>query len=1342
MTMRYFRTGFLVLLAMVSVASLMAKEPVGVKKKTRTGLRTSAPCLPPTASAQLDINNIRTLLHNGGDMWWDLVGDPRYEVPKGSGKHSLFAGSLWIGGIDKTGQLRVAAQTYRQSGTDFWPGPLTGGQTGGAAATSDETCPTYDKMFKINKTEIDEFRSDFSDDGIVDMTKYPNVEAWPTGTRGNYVDDDGQPISAINSQTQEVFYLAPWVEVDGDEFTYEPELGDYPDIRGDQAIWWLFNDKGDVHTETGGEPIGIEIHIMAFAFTTANAVNNMTFYDQTVINRSNLTLTDAYIGQWVDPDVGFFRDDYVGCDTTLGLGFCYNGDNQDEGANGYGANPPAVGVDFFQGPVADADDGIDNDKDGEIDEPEGESIIMSKFVYYNNDFSLTGNPEVATHYYGYLRGFWKDGTPIVDNYFNGGNGNGYGPSSAGTTSNYMFSGDPCLGTGWTEKNAANPPADRRFIQSAGPFTLIPGAVNRIVTGVVWARGFVNAEIGSVCEMLKADKIAQALFDSNFTLLDGPDAPEISLSELNREIVLSWGYSEASRTVRNNYNESYIQADPVLKANNVKDSTFEFQGYIVYQLADQTVGGNELNDPDRARVVTQCDIVDGVGSIVNRTEQTVEGLSEPAIVDEVMVQGADEGIFNSVQITEDLFAAGDDKKLKNYTTYYYTVIAYAHNDTTSDGRFFVQGNRFYQVVPAQPHPTNFEQAGTVLNSSYGEALPVTMVAGVGNGGNFVQLDSLTELDILSQNQVGDIKYKSDGGPITVKVVDPKKVKGSYYQVRVTSRKFLFAEEVGIDNCGTVSDSTFAEWEVYEGASPDGPFTGTPIYQATFIERSGGCENVPARPTPLVGTERVIEGHGISIAVRDVVAAGDTLDENTGVVGGSITFADQSLPWLTGLPDNDEFASGVWNWMLDGAIDEDGVKGPPNRAYKSFNIYDREKDFTSAVTGWGPFCLARPFNNNELAGGQIAPGLQIGQSNQLQFPNGFMNASRFLALDELPDVDIVFTSDRSKWSKCLVVETSPNSGLGTGSWPLTAKWADNIMDRDEVTKDPASRVTTPRQANEHGFSWFPGYAIDVNTGQRLTVFFGESTWDIQNRGNDMIFNPTTDFGRNLDAAGGRHYVYVSTLPYDEMAYLQDTLTNETQKPDGTDQNFGIGQFANGENLASVYQYISWVGIPMITPGYDYVDGPDAFPTDVRVSLRVKQPFRSRTGTTDIPTFNFDTTPFAAQTNNNDVAKSALDDILVVPNPYYAYSAYETGQLSNIVKLTNLPQRCRITIYTLNGNLVRTFTKDSNLPDQNWDLKNQTGVPVASGTYIIHVDAYDLGEKIVKLFAVMRRVDLNSF
>ncbi|MBN2682745.1 MAG: hypothetical protein JXR58_09580, partial [Bacteroidales bacterium] len=45
-------------------------------------------CSPPTSSVYLEINNVRTLIHSGGDMWWDLSGNPKYEVPKGSGKQA------------------------------------------------------------------------------------------------------------------------------------------------------------------------------------------------------------------------------------------------------------------------------------------------------------------------------------------------------------------------------------------------------------------------------------------------------------------------------------------------------------------------------------------------------------------------------------------------------------------------------------------------------------------------------------------------------------------------------------------------------------------------------------------------------------------------------------------------------------------------------------------------------------------------------------------------------------------------------------------------------------------------------------------------------------------------------------------------------------------------------------------------------------------------------------------------------------------------------------------------------------------------------------------------------
>lgn len=112
-----------------------------------------------TASIDIDINNVRAKIMNGGDMWWDRgLGSARYEVPKvleGSGAKSvssLFAASIWIGGIDNSGALRVAGQTYRQNGNDYYPGPLDNNGT-----TESDMCSKFDRFWKINYTDVKAF---------------------------------------------------------------------------------------------------------------------------------------------------------------------------------------------------------------------------------------------------------------------------------------------------------------------------------------------------------------------------------------------------------------------------------------------------------------------------------------------------------------------------------------------------------------------------------------------------------------------------------------------------------------------------------------------------------------------------------------------------------------------------------------------------------------------------------------------------------------------------------------------------------------------------------------------------------------------------------------------------------------------------------------------------------------------------------------------------------------------------------------------------------------------------------------------------------------------------------
>lgn len=158
-------------------------------------------------------------------------------------------------------------------------------------------------------------------------------------------------------------------------------------------------------------------------------------------------------------DLGYYKDDYVGCDSSLDAGFTYNGDNYDDLPFGYGAHPPMQNIEVLKGPLADVGDGIDNNHNGTIDEP-GERCMMNHFMYFNNDAnSINGNPDTATGYYSYLKSLWKDSSYVLD-------------CNANIT-NYMFNGEPYCGTGCTEASFVNFPDERRFIMSSGPFSLSP-----------------------------------------------------------------------------------------------------------------------------------------------------------------------------------------------------------------------------------------------------------------------------------------------------------------------------------------------------------------------------------------------------------------------------------------------------------------------------------------------------------------------------------------------------------------------------------------------------------------------------------------------------------------------------------------------------------------------------------------------------------------------------------------------------------------------------------------------------------------------------------------------------
>lgn len=113
------------------------------------------------------------------------------------------------------------------------------------------------------------------------------------------------------------------------------------------------------------------------------------------------------------------------------------------------------------------------------------------------------------------------------------------------------------------------------------------------------------------------------------------------------------------------------------------------------------------------------------------------------------------------------------------------------------------------------------------------------------------------------------------------------------------------------------------------------------------------------------------------------------------------------------------------------------------------------------------------------------------------------------------------------------------------------------------------------------------------------------------------------------------------------------------------------------------------------------------------------------------------------SNDLAKSKLDNIYVVPNPYVVTNSIEPSNRlpgksrgERRIYFENLPQECKIRIYTLSGELVKVLTHSTTVQSgrENWDLLNDDGFSVAYGIYFAHIDAPGIGEKIIK-FAIIK-------
>ena len=425
---------------------------------------TPPPCNNPTNFQELDINNVRARFWASGSMWLDPVSThSNYEVPKGSDLHSFFSFDLWMGAIDQFEQKRLDWQMYpgNFAPNTYFPGPLD--EDG---ETSLEICEPFDRVWKINKSAIDSFHQ-----GL--FTTIPkDILEWPA---------KGNPHISFAPKSD----LAPFIDTNNDQI-YNPSDGDYPEILGDQALWWVFNDNGS-HQFIGFLPLQFEVQVMAYAYNSDPALQNHTFYKYTFTNKSGGRLDDAMLGLFTDMDLGQFDDDYVGCDTLRNMGIAYNGDAQD---GDYGLDIPMAAIKLLQGPQ----------------KSDGTYSNMYTFWSRSSDFSIHGIPNDKQSACFGLWGLFKNGEGMT-----------YGGPSYGVTNTptrYMYSSDPTDVNGWTECSENNPPADRSLFMGVGPFSIEQNQQKELHFAALWVRNNIDYPCPSFAPIQEAADYVQSLFDNN------------------------------------------------------------------------------------------------------------------------------------------------------------------------------------------------------------------------------------------------------------------------------------------------------------------------------------------------------------------------------------------------------------------------------------------------------------------------------------------------------------------------------------------------------------------------------------------------------------------------------------------------------------------------------------------------------------------------------------------------------------------------------------------------------------------------------------------------------------
>lgn len=557
----------------------------------------------------------------------------------------------------------------------------------------------------------------------------------------NWPVDLGAPYYDVNNNG----VYDPILDADG----YPTTDGDHPGVASaDQVLWFVINDQDPAKVAFlyGSDPMGVELQTTVWGYNQPGArLGQIIFKKYLFMNKSSNVFDSMYVAQWCDPDVGNSTDDLVGCDSLLGVGFSYNSSPSDGTFDPFNIPPPALGYDFFQGPLLVGQAGEDLNNNG-IDDAEdygirnlkevGPGLInlpMTSFGYFSAGNAEWEDPELQIYqgtleWYNLLRGFiTTDDVLNPTPFYHRGTGN---------VTKWPLNGDPVAGTGDIDGQGANFAAtDRRMALCSGPFEMQPGDSQEVVVAMLGGTSddATRPHLLAVNDLKLTDDVAQKVFDDLFEgIPKAPAGPQLKAYADETGIVLNWGFNQAA----------------VKATEETVTAGYAFEGYNVYQLPTQTASKAQ------AVKLATFDLKNGVMDILG----TVFSSQYGATIEVPLQNGKDTGIQRYLELTQNAFTG---EPFYPGNTYYFAVTAYNYNENPQ----LIEDKALESPLTGFPVTTQSPPPGVRYESEVKSDIPVEQIAG------------------------------SSDGQVVVQVVDPSAVTGDQYRLFFTENQDSTIAPVG-------------------------------------------------------------------------------------------------------------------------------------------------------------------------------------------------------------------------------------------------------------------------------------------------------------------------------------------------------------------------------------------------------------------------------------------------------------------------------------------------------------------------------------------------------------------